>query len=616
MAQQNGGGSNNRPSIRNRNGSSINSTGRGRGGPGPGPGPYSSSSQSIPRSSSATSTASASSRGVRFEQGTMFLDGGSSNNDNNNNNMNGSNNGTGGSNNYFYYDATTFADNDVVRFLKDVFYAALAFQCFLGLMTVVVFLYLIVRPFSVTVYRRLVNQIGLGSYIEAVSLLLPSTRICLTGDSDVPSPVGTSILVSNHVMDADWYSVLMLGRGVGLRGSVKVFLRNEFLHLNKGTTTTNNNSSPRGSLSTTWNNNNNNNNNGNSNASLASNGSGGSNNSSSNNNTSRQQLNQIGSMWSSITSSTRQSNNSINPSGSSNSIVLNGGGPASALSTTTTPGTAATTKPHEPAAIDLRLVAAFLRSFMEFPLIDEEDYVSDRESLFELLRSFATNDQNGAASAAPVHFLLYPEGWSLYNGENRNSVLARSNEFARREGRPQLKHLLLPRTTGFNASISCLRESNPVVYDMTVAYKGYDGSIPTKGDLSIFSLWNLLRRNYPSEVHIRMKRYSMEEVLQDASWLDKQWAEKDRLLDYFSKHNTFPVDRRGFSRHRVFESRMQSMETSIMSLVRLLLLPCAVPILIFLSIPILWTTFWAWLFYQGYRYVMNVDTTNTTSPAA
>ena len=514
MVQQHGGGSgggggssssnnNNRPSIRNRNGSS---TGRGRGGAGgPGPRPYTSSS----------------SRGVRFEQGTMFLDGGSSsnnNNDNNNNNnshsnMNGSNGGTAGSsNNYFYYyDATTFADNDVVNFLKDVFYAALAFQCFLGLMTVVVFLYLIVRPFSVTVYRRLVNQIGLGSYIEAVSLLLPSTRICLTGDSDVPSPVGTSILVSNHVMDADWYSVLMLGRCVGLRGSVKVFLRNEFLHLNKGTTATNSNSkntSPRGSLSTTWNNssgNNNNNSNGNSNASLTSNGSNGSNNSSSKNFTNSQQLNQIGSIWSSITSSTRQSNNIIiNPNGSSNSIVLNGSGPASALATTATAG--ATTKPHEPASIDLRLVAAFLRSFMEFPLIDEEDYVSDRESLFELLRSFTTNDQNGAASAAPVHFLSYPEGWSLYNGEDRNAVMARSNEFARREGRPQLKHLLLPRTTGFNASISCLRESNPVVYDMTVAYKGYDGSIPTKGDLSIFSLWSLLRRNYPSEVHIRMVR--------------------------------------------------------------------------------------------------------------
>lgn len=128
------------------------------------------------------------------------------------------------------------------------------------------------------------------------------------------------------------------------------------------------------------------------------------------------------------------------------------------------------------------------------------------------------------------------------------------------------------------------------------------------------------QRHPNSAVHCiflpEQKRYSMEEVLQDASWLDKQWAEKDRLLDYFARHNTFPVDRRGFCRLRVFESRMQSMETSIVSLVRLLLLPCAVPVLLFLSIPILWTTFWAWLFYRGYQYVMDVETTTTASPAA
>jgi precorrin isomerase len=43
-----------------------------------------------------------------------------------------------------------------------------------------------------------------------------------------------------------------------------------------------------------------------------------------------------------------------------------------------------------------------------------------------------------------------------------------SNEFAKREGRPQLKHLLLPRTTGFNASLESLRASSPVVYDVTM----------------------------------------------------------------------------------------------------------------------------------------------------
>lgn len=243
-----------------------------------------------------------------------------------------------------------------------------------------------------------------------------------------------------------------------------------------------------------------------------------------------------------------------------------------------------------------------------------EDYISNRENMFQLLRSFT--DRSG--SEAPVHLLLFPEGWSVYNGEDRKSVLARSNAFARREGRPQLKHLLLPRTTGFNASLDSLRDSSPVVYDVTMAYRGYDGSLPPRIDLSLISLWSLLRRKYPEEVHIRIKRYSMEEVLQDATWVDKKWAEKDRLLHHFSRHNSFPADSRGFARHRVFETRYHSVETSVVALVRLLLLPCAVPVLLFLSIPILWTVFCAWLIYTAYKYIFPdpaaPQSTSSTTP--
>jgi hypothetical protein len=224
---------------------------------------------------------------------------------------------------------------------------------------------------------------------------------------------------------------------------------------------------------------------------------------------------------------------------------------------------------------------------------------TDRESLFQLLRSFA--EKRGAA--APVHLVLFPEGWSLHNGADRQSILAKSNEFAKREGRPTLKHLLLPRTTGFNASLDSLRESSPVVYDVTMAYRGYDGSLPPNYPLSLISIWSLLRRNYPDEIHIRCKRYSMEEVLQDASWLDKKWAEKDRLLSHFSRHQAFPPDGRGFCRHRIFETRSHSIESSVIALARLLLLPCAVPILLFFSIPILWTVFWAWLAHSAFKTV-------------
>jgi hypothetical protein len=110
-------------------------------------------------------------------------------------------------------------------------------------------------------------------------------------------------------------------------------------------------------------------------------------------------------------------------------------------------------------------MAKLLYLFLDFPLINGEDYTSDREQLFTLLRSFAEPNE---AQAAPVHLLFYPEGWSIHNGADRRAVLATSNKFAKREGKPQLKHLLLPRTRGFNASLECLRESSPVVYDVTM----------------------------------------------------------------------------------------------------------------------------------------------------
>ena len=118
-------------------------------------------------------------------------------------------------------------------FIIDFILATIAMVSAFGMATILVCLYLIVRPFSIPMARRLSAQLGASSWLDALALILPNTQIKLTGDSDVPSPVGTSILVSNHIMDGDWFTILMLGRCVGLRGSIKVFLRNEILNLKK-----------------------------------------------------------------------------------------------------------------------------------------------------------------------------------------------------------------------------------------------------------------------------------------------------------------------------------------------------------------------------------------------
>jgi hypothetical protein len=409
--------------------------------------------------------------------------------------------------------------------------------CAAGLATILTVLWIAVRPFSQPVYRRLAAQLGAASFLDAAALLLPNTRIYLTGDSDVPAQLGTSLMVSNHLVDGDWWAMFMLGRCVGLGGSMKMFLRNEFLQINMHEMKNGEHCFMRASAA---------------NGTLA-----------------RSPSSSL------IVSSSRSENGSSNTSTTSSSVHQKSSAP------------------------DLALLGKLLHIFLEFPLVNGDEFVADREQLFKLLRSFAAN----RGSAAPVHLLFFPEEWTLHNGADRRSLLAKSNEFAKREGRPQLKHLLLPRTRGFYASLECLRESSPVVYDVTMAYSGYDGSLPVAMKLSVVSLWHLFRRRFPKEVHLRIKRYSMEEVFQDSSWLDKKWAEKDRLLSHFAKHQSFPIDSRGFCRHRTFDTKYHSMESSIVSSVRLLLLPCAVPVLLLLSMPFLWTVFWIWLAHSLYRVI-------------
>jgi hypothetical protein len=479
---------------------------------------------------------------------------------------NGSNaNGGPGSNSYIVDE-----EESLLQIITGLACAAAALGCCTGLVLLLVILYMTVRPFSQSFYRRLAASMGASSFLDAMTLLLPNWRICLTGDSDVPSPVGTSVLVCNHMLDGqDWWSILMLGRCVGLRGSLKVFLRNECLELH---------SQKRTSYTTATG----------STGSHTSTGSASSTPTATNERANTSSPLVMGSDNNKTVTFVGGRNNNAN-GGSSGTPTRNGSGQGSGRK----------------ASFLVSLAAQMLHTLLDFPVLsNENNYIEDREDLFSLLKSFAHTEGAGT----PVHLLLFPEGWSLHGSSDLKSVLAKSNEFAKREGRPQLKHLLLPRTTGFNASLESLRESSPVVYDVTLAYRGYDGSFVSQGvqDMTMAMLWNILRR--PREMHIRIKRYSMEEVLQDASWLDKQWAEKDRLLSHFARHQQFPTDSRGyFGKHRVFDTRHHAVENSLLALVRLLIIPLFVPILLLLSIPIFWIVLWMWILYKSYRIVMGLS---------
>jgi hypothetical protein len=240
-------------------------------------------------------------------------------------------------------------------------------------------------------------HLGGAAFLDAMALLLPNLTVFVTGDSDIPSPASSSLLILNHLIDGDWWVLFMLGRCIGLQGSLKVFLRNEYLNIN------------------------------------------------------------VQDMEVTLGGRTNATTGNASTSTTSNT------GSNGTLSNAT-----AHTRPHHhhhPSASPpgLAILAKLLHLFLDFPLVNGEDNSSEREHLFKMLRSLAeTHD------SAPFHLLFYPEGWSIHSNIDRAKTLAKSNEFAKREGKPQLRHLLLPRTRGFHSSLECLRIADPFVYDVTM----------------------------------------------------------------------------------------------------------------------------------------------------
>jgi len=110
--------------------------------------------------------------------------------------------------------------------------------------------------------------------------------------------------------------------------------------------------------------------------------------------------------------------------------------------------------------------------------------------------------------------------------------LKHSQQFCKERSRPIMEHILAPRTKGFEAIIRSLRSGLDAVYDVTIAFP--DG-IPTITQLFC---------GYITKVNIHVRRFPIQTIpLTDkeiGDWVWKIFAEKDELLKYFVRHNSFP----------------------------------------------------------------------------
>jgi 1-acyl-sn-glycerol-3-phosphate acyltransferase len=128
----------------------------------------------------------------------------------------------------------------------------------------------------------------------------------------------------------------------------------------------------------------------------------------------------------------------------------------------------------------------------------------------------------------PLWLVSFPEGTRLTAAK-----LEESRAYAAHAGTRPPRHVLVPRTKGFVASVRGLRGHAEAVYDVTI---GYEGGVPT--------LWQYVL-GYCPRAHFHVRRYPVRELpVEDAAlaaWLLARFEEKDELLEGFYQGGSFPT---------------------------------------------------------------------------
>jgi 1-acyl-sn-glycerol-3-phosphate acyltransferase len=140
----------------------------------------------------------------------------------------------------------------------------------------------------------------------------------------------------------------------------------------------------------------------------------------------------------------------------------------------------------------------------------------------------------------PMWLLIFPEGTNL-----SETTREKSAKWAEKTGVPDMKHQLLPRSTGLQFCLQELRASTNWLYDCTIAYEGVPKGMYGQDVFTLKS--SLFEGRPPKSVNMYWRRYKISEIPYEDSeafgrWLLNRWREKDYLLEYYYKFGSFPVE--------------------------------------------------------------------------
>ncbi|KAL1302467.1 hypothetical protein AAFC00_002859 [Neodothiora populina] len=146
----------------------------------------------------------------------------------------------------------------------------------------------------------------------------------------------------------------------------------------------------------------------------------------------------------------------------------------------------------------------------------------------------------GSAQLDPMWLLIFPEGTNL-SRNTRN----RSAAWSAKSGTPDVKHGLLPRSTGLQFCLSELKDTVEYLYDCTICY---EGTSPGQLASEIFTLRAVyFEGRPPKSVNLHWRRFKVSDIPVDdhkamEEWLLKRWQEKDEIIDYYQRTGRLPAD--------------------------------------------------------------------------
>jgi hypothetical protein len=140
----------------------------------------------------------------------------------------------------------------------------------------------------------------------------------------------------------------------------------------------------------------------------------------------------------------------------------------------------------------------------------------------------------------PMWLIIFPEGTNL-----SATTREKSKKWAEKNNLKDMKHQLLPRSTGLRFCLNELSETTEWLYDCTIAYEGVPAG---QFGQDIFTLRSsFFEGRPPKSVNMHWRRFHIDTIpIQNTKafevWLRNRWREKDYMLEYFNRHSRFPAE--------------------------------------------------------------------------